>query len=173
MAEGEVHKKKRSKNLAVLALILAWCALIWLVTMVRMAHGQEIAGMPPPAAGNEAAAGAVDYDLNKFFLGQRGSHQQDMMRGFESIMDRNVTHNAAMVESAERFRLRDVRHQKTMDAGFEAILERNRAHNAAIVDNDLKFRERGIAHREQMAPNPERWWQGWQDRLLPADYGNR
>lgn len=39
MAPSEVHKKKRTKNLVMLALIAGWCVLIWAVTMAKMAPG--------------------------------------------------------------------------------------------------------------------------------------
>lgn len=39
MPLSDVHKKKRVKNLVFLGLILAWVALIWGVTMIKMADG--------------------------------------------------------------------------------------------------------------------------------------
>lgn len=36
MSLTELHKRKRTKNFAMLAMILGWCALIWAVVMVRM-----------------------------------------------------------------------------------------------------------------------------------------
>ncbi|MEZ5814566.1 MAG: hypothetical protein R3E13_07625 [Alphaproteobacteria bacterium] len=36
---SETHKKKLRKNLAVLAMIIAFCALIWAVTMIRISGG--------------------------------------------------------------------------------------------------------------------------------------
>lgn len=39
MPEGELHNKKRNKNLVMLAAIFGWCALIWVITMVKMSHG--------------------------------------------------------------------------------------------------------------------------------------
>jgi uncharacterized membrane protein len=38
MAISELHKKKRMKNFALLALIAGWCILIWAVTMVKITH---------------------------------------------------------------------------------------------------------------------------------------
>lgn len=39
MPTGEIHTRKRLKNWAMLAAILAWVALIWAVAMIRMAGG--------------------------------------------------------------------------------------------------------------------------------------
>lgn len=34
-----LHKKKRMKNLAVLALVFGFCALVWAITVIRIAQG--------------------------------------------------------------------------------------------------------------------------------------
>ena len=39
MPHSELHKKKLKKNLAVLAMVVGFCALIWIVTMIRIAGG--------------------------------------------------------------------------------------------------------------------------------------
>ena len=39
MPVTEIHKKKKAKNLALLALIVGWCVLIWAVTMVKLTQG--------------------------------------------------------------------------------------------------------------------------------------
>jgi hypothetical protein len=36
MPHSELHKKKKAKNFAVLAGLLGLCALIWVVTMIKM-----------------------------------------------------------------------------------------------------------------------------------------
>lgn len=43
MPEAPLHKTKRKKNLALMALVLAWCALIFVITMVKIAHAQDTA----------------------------------------------------------------------------------------------------------------------------------
>lgn len=39
MPHSDLHKKKMKKNLAVLAMIAGFCAIIWAVTMIRIAGG--------------------------------------------------------------------------------------------------------------------------------------
>lgn len=39
MPLSPVHKTKRSKNLAILALVVGWCALIFVVSIIRMKGG--------------------------------------------------------------------------------------------------------------------------------------
>jgi hypothetical protein len=36
MPLSDIHKKKRMKNLAILAAIIAWCAIIFTVAMIKM-----------------------------------------------------------------------------------------------------------------------------------------
>lgn len=37
MTDSDLHRKKLKKNLAVLGLILGFCALIWVITMIKIA----------------------------------------------------------------------------------------------------------------------------------------
>jgi hypothetical protein len=39
MPKSDLHKSKKKKNLALLAVIAAWVALIWVVTMIKVNHG--------------------------------------------------------------------------------------------------------------------------------------
>lgn len=39
MPHSDLHQKKRAKNLLFLAAIFAWIALIWAITMIKMANG--------------------------------------------------------------------------------------------------------------------------------------
>ena len=38
MPLSDIHKRKRAKNFMILAAIFGWIALIWIVTMIRIAH---------------------------------------------------------------------------------------------------------------------------------------
>jgi hypothetical protein len=35
-SDAEIHRRRRSKNLAVLAALVAFCVLVYLITIVRM-----------------------------------------------------------------------------------------------------------------------------------------
>lgn len=39
MPHTDLHKTKLKKNLAILALIFGWIAIIWIVTMLKMYNG--------------------------------------------------------------------------------------------------------------------------------------
>lgn len=40
MPKSELHKKKLTKNLTILAAILGWVAVIWFITMIKLGWGQ-------------------------------------------------------------------------------------------------------------------------------------
>lgn len=39
MPLSDIHKRKRAKNLMILAAVFGWIALIWIITMIRLSHG--------------------------------------------------------------------------------------------------------------------------------------
>ena len=39
MPHDELHKSKKKKNLTILAIIAAWVALIWIITMIKIKSG--------------------------------------------------------------------------------------------------------------------------------------
>lgn len=38
MPLSDVHKRKRAKNLIILAAVFGWIALIWIITMIKIAN---------------------------------------------------------------------------------------------------------------------------------------
>lgn len=38
MPLSDIHKRKRAKNLVILAAVFGWIALIWIITMIKIAH---------------------------------------------------------------------------------------------------------------------------------------
>ncbi len=39
MPLSDLHKRKKAKNMALLAAIAGWCALIWAITVIKMSGG--------------------------------------------------------------------------------------------------------------------------------------
>jgi hypothetical protein len=39
MPKSDLHKSKKKKNLTILAVIAAWVAIIWIITMIKVNHG--------------------------------------------------------------------------------------------------------------------------------------
>ena len=81
MPPDELHKKKRKKNLMILALIIAWCALIWGVTMIKIAH-------------------AADDNADPRYKTQRANHQAEMNHQAEYYRNRAKKHAKEMVEES-------------------------------------------------------------------------
>lgn len=39
MPKSDLHKSKKKKNLAILAIVFGWIALIWIITMIKVSNG--------------------------------------------------------------------------------------------------------------------------------------
>jgi hypothetical protein len=39
MPLSDIHKRKRAKNFMILGAIAGWIALIWIITMIKIANG--------------------------------------------------------------------------------------------------------------------------------------
>ena len=39
MPHSDLHKSKKKKNLTMLALVMGWIALIWIITMIKVSNG--------------------------------------------------------------------------------------------------------------------------------------
>lgn len=39
MPKSDLHKAKKKKNFTILALVMGWIALIWIVTMIKVSNG--------------------------------------------------------------------------------------------------------------------------------------
>ncbi len=39
MPLSDIHKRKRTKNFMILAAVFGWIALIWAITMIKIANG--------------------------------------------------------------------------------------------------------------------------------------
>ena len=67
MPISDIHKKKLKKNIAIALLIFLWCAIIWAVTMIKIANAHELPpvqnpyspGNPPVAKPNSPGKAAV------------------------------------------------------------------------------------------------------------------
>lgn len=167
-----LHRRKRAKNLTVLAIILGWCALIWLITMVRLAHGQEMPNMTSSDISSlSEAEESLPHDLDYFFSTGRSRHQLNMDNLGEQMEKRGEGHQNAMDKAAVGYHDRGTRHQNVMDDQLDVITERGAVHQASMDTASKTYQENAAVHQQGIAANPDTWWTGWQDRLFPADYG--
>lgn len=111
MNTSDVHKKKRQKNLLLLALILAWCALIWAITMIKMARAED---MVQPVSTEAAASVASDVSIaheatssawpaevpasGEVFAAQRETHLQEVSDTTQEYQEAGLVHQAEVEE---------------------------------------------------------------------------
>jgi hypothetical protein len=152
MAESNVHVSKRKKNIAVFALILIWCLLIFLVTMVKLARAAD-----------------DPYDMSRKFLDQRTTHQKEMEEQKESYDHHGAEkylpeYNAA----AQKMEDEGERHGQEMSVERESYdrhwTEKYGPEYEAATE---KMETQGVKHRDEMEGNPDRWWENWEDKLNP------
>lgn len=75
MPHSDLHKKKKSKNLFILALILGFMAMIWMITMIKIARADE--GYNPADYEGLKAKRAVDNVTS--YLETREAHLQSQI----------------------------------------------------------------------------------------------
>jgi hypothetical protein len=144
MPESDMHKKKRGKNLTLLALVLAWCALIWGITMVKIAHAQDSSKYFASQRAQQlsdtnarAAAWNKDWDEKQFL---RDKAKDEMQAGNELHVEQNNQRADSWIQD------------------WNAKADARAAQKKAFDDQ----RE---ALRDNEARNPPHWWEGWLDRL--------
>lgn len=146
-----VHKAKLRKNLAVLFLILAWCLLIFLVSIARMAKAEE--GAQPAA---DIPAGV--------FADKRGGHlahindtaaqwQQKWQDGEAGRQEKQAALDAGRAEHAAKI-------EAAAGAMTQHAAEREATRASAETARDAARK----AHADTMAARPDGWWQA---RLNP------
>ncbi len=152
MAESNAHASKRKKNIAVFALILIWCLLIFLVTMVKLAHAAD-----------------DPYDTSRKFLDQRAAHQKEMDEQ-EKSYDRHGAEKylPEFNATAQTMEEQGDRHMQEMSTERESYDRHwtekyGPEYNAAAT----KMATQAVKHRDEMEGNPARWWENWEDKLNP------
>lgn len=100
MPLSEIHKKRLKKNLVILALVLGFCALVWITTMVRMANAQESAKatVGPPFIATQTNTGPMTgytrrpADVSDLFIDQRSDHLETQQDKHKTYMERGEKH---------------------------------------------------------------------------------
>lgn len=170
MAETEIHKSKRKKNLVVLALVLGWCLLIFLISITRMARAEEPGDMmlaPGIMAGpaEMLAPGLFEPDLpGGAFLDGRTAHRARMD---EHPARWHAARAAGEAERAQNDAAREAAgaaHRARIDEAREERFQIWRDGEGARQEKDAAREQAGAAHRENMAGRPAAWWR---ERLNP------
>ena len=163
MAETDVHKNKRKKNLAVLALVLGWCALIFIISITRMARAEDGPVMlaPDDAAGAAMTDdGAAPEDMSQgAFATARALHRA---RIDATGADWRASREAAQAERAALAAARDqaraahaAKSAATWQAMTETWHENEASRQAAATARD----EARQTHRDGLVGRLQSWWQ--------------
>lgn len=99
MPHSELHKKRLTKNLVLLAMIMGWCALIWGVTMIKLAQGS---GMPDK------------------YREQRQTHQEEIEETWQEYDEQGAEHQKEIDEAEWRWWYSD----EAPDIAKEALVGR-------------------------------------------------
>lgn len=153
MPPSEIHRKKKAKNLALLLALLVWCALIWAVSMVRMAQGAELdtakAYIQGRAQHGEKLKATEDAWLEIY---QRSEPDREKL---EAIRDNNRAVQLQYNQKAE-----DVWHRKwTVLTPLRNVI-------------GMAAESRKNIHQQQMESAPPQWWDRWlnEDDSNPGRY---
>lgn len=80
MPHSDLHKQKRRKNYTLLAIIFGFCIVVFIMTMVKMAHSD---GIPDK------------------YKAEREAHQETIEEKWEEYDEQGVTHQQEIEDAAE------------------------------------------------------------------------
>lgn len=147
MPLSEIHKKKLRKNLAIAALILLWCALIWGVTMIKVARAGD-GDLRGPAHMYESRLEHQDHSART---------QQQWLKDYSDGAE-------------ERYRLyeeRETARQEQLDHIINTQQQWNQDWHDEGPARIEAAGQRDQQRREQLdetAARPRQWWDGWTRR---------
>jgi hypothetical protein len=100
MPASDLHKRKFSKNLAVLLAIFAFCALVWTITMVKMANAADIVqcGAPVPAE--------LETDVNRDYCdiyARQLAYREETLKYHDKLEERRQNFIAPMNEARRNY----------------------------------------------------------------------
>ncbi len=164
MPHGELHKKKKKKNLMIFGLVLLWCALIWMVTMIKMASADE---------GNFHYAGrnysGIDIerkpvDIKAPMYNSRFKHeeksagvQQQWLENFQDSADErrqifDARELSRVMQQGHVVGTQDEWQQKWYDTEEERL------------NHDYEEGQRRAAHYDATIIRKHNWWDDWTRR---------
>ena len=152
MPLSDIHKKKRRKNLVLLALIFAWCVLIWLITMVKMAHAEEM----PVAAGIACAMDAKECPDGSYVSRSGPQCEFASCPGGDEDGD-SIDEAFAAMEADDEMMFDD----GDVDAGSAVAGDKD------FIEDPGKWVAQRQDHQKLIDAQPAQWWENWQDKLDP------
>lgn len=106
MPHSDLHKKKLTKNLIMLAIILGFMVLIWMVTMIKMANAQEDQQILKV---DRAAETNLEYRARLSDTNEDGSRKAKQVFDIEeSYIETRQAHREAQEDNPERWWYEDL-----------------------------------------------------------------
>lgn len=146
MPHSELHKKKLKKNLAILAAIVIWCVVIFLVSMIRMANASEI------------TPGVTARDSVDVFYQQRAIHNHQMK------MQRNIWNDRYEERQPRRDRAAQSRDdQREEHSGQIKQAQQNWQDEYDRAEAERQARQQTMnegraRHNRTTGARPAQWW---------------
>lgn len=173
MPISDLHRKKLKKNIAIGALVFLWCALIWMVTMIRIANAQDYT---PEFNNNVYHVGSYTYrgrnysgiNIDRKPVDARGGmyntrfRQQQKSAAVKLQWDETFYDNADLhqqeLEARETARHNQLTKVTTVKDGWDKTwLDETDARLQAEHERDTRRAERvDIAAARQ-----REWWDAW------------
>lgn len=165
MPRTDLHKKKLKKNLAILALIFLWVAVIWAVTMIRIAGAQE------PVGGRWTGRNYSGIDIKSKPVDVKGPMYENRYEHMQNTSATKESWDAAYHENAEERQAtkednlaqRDAHREHTRtskdrwdEAYRDAAPER--------LDREAGRDENRDEHLNESVTMQHQWHQDWQAR---------
>lgn len=143
MPHSDLHKKKRKKNLMILLMVLGWCALIWAVSMVRIAN-------------------AAETDISKAFIKQRvdlRNRSQIRTEAWGEIYDSFADDRAELERVRNHNRNVHMQYNQKAEEVWQKKWEVMTPLKNIFQTVDDRRREN---HLRTMEAREQEWWNDWQ-----------
>ena len=137
MPHSDIHKKKLRKNLTIALMIFLWCALIWAVTMIKIARADDYQG------------------------GSRMAHQIKMLDTQQQWQD-DYQNKAGMRDIVFSAREQARHRQLDKNTNSHGIWNQIWSDKSAVrLDNENNRDNQRQSHLDHITENPQQWWSIW------------
>ncbi|MCB9990400.1 MAG: hypothetical protein H6867_03340 [Rhodospirillales bacterium] len=138
MPVSDIHKKKLKKNLAILGLIFLWCALIWMVTMIKIARADD-----------------------GYLQDSRDLHQQKIVSTQGEWLETYHGNEGARSEEQAQSNTQRETQQDKIDQTKQDWEDTY----ANVADERMKeadaLQQARNTHQDERAATPQTWWDAW------------
>lgn len=139
MPFSKLHKKKRTKNFLILALVFGWCLLIYFISIIKMANAS---GMPDK------------------YKNQRERHQQNIEKFSNEFERGGVQHQKDMVKKWESYNRQGEKYIKDSEKRDQSYTTRGEKHTKDLDSTLQKYERDATKHQKEIDAAIESWWFG-------------